>query len=774
MTLKQKIVDLLNKNNFDVQKVYREYDNLILDNLISCEKESYKRIVRKVRQSLQGTTNNNQPNSIQIDKKIELNDAELSSKSSRIKTLDDLIRESQIDLKIWKIDRYVVNKWEVGSNVDGVIVTEPLFQVKAWLSKIIPDEAKFPIIKKVNIPIQKKLVNETHTKKDVKRSIVIADHQVGFLKDIRTNILTPFHDRKVMDIQMQVVADYQPDEIILAGDILDCTEASKYTKLPEFYYTLQPALNETGWFLSKLRELSPNSKIVMLNGNHESYAKGTEILTDVGYIPIEDVTLQNKVAQYDIHKKTVIFKEPKKVISHFSDKVIDIEADSMRQVVTLNHEVIYNGEKIFAKDLLIKDDVKQGNFPLYFNRGFDCDGIDLSDDWIRLLTWVVCDGCVPNLKKYAKNPEKSIKSRVQFKLSHTKKIDEIERILKRLNIAYTKNISKKSGENKLQPYVIIIYGENARVIIDKLNGVKVFPDYFKNISREQSVVFYEAILKTDGHYKFGSMTYSSISPQNIEVVSSVFQNYGYIIINKVRAEFSKKSFNKNPLYTVKIKNNDSRIMAKTSIVEKVYNDDTFCVEVDSGAIVTRYDGKVGISGNCRLQKYIMENMLFAYNLKPYNRDTNVMSLRNLLSLDNIDVELIEEYPAGAYWINNWLKVIHGEYLSVGKELSMTDVSVIMGHLHRIEQVSKTIHGKSEHRAISVNGVGCSCRVDGIVPGMNSKPNWQQGFIKVESTENSFNIQNYYINDGKCLFDNKYYEGVDYRDKIKNVIYFSDD
>ena len=58
-----------------------------------------------------------------------------SPKSFRIKTLDDLISVCQIDIEVWDIDRYVINKWEVGSQVDGQIIVEPLFQVKAWLKK---------------------------------------------------------------------------------------------------------------------------------------------------------------------------------------------------------------------------------------------------------------------------------------------------------------------------------------------------------------------------------------------------------------------------------------------------------------------------------------------------------------------------------------------------------------------------------------------------------------------------------------------------------------
>lgn len=56
-----------------------------------------------------------------------------TQRSSRIKTLDDLVRTCRIDLDVWEIDKYVVNKWEVGSTVDGQIVVEPLFQIKAWL-----------------------------------------------------------------------------------------------------------------------------------------------------------------------------------------------------------------------------------------------------------------------------------------------------------------------------------------------------------------------------------------------------------------------------------------------------------------------------------------------------------------------------------------------------------------------------------------------------------------------------------------------------------------
>jgi hypothetical protein len=60
----------------------------------------------------------------------------VTSKSSRIKTLEDLIHYCCIDLEEWEVERHIVNKWEVGAkDANKEIVVEPLFQIKAWLKK---------------------------------------------------------------------------------------------------------------------------------------------------------------------------------------------------------------------------------------------------------------------------------------------------------------------------------------------------------------------------------------------------------------------------------------------------------------------------------------------------------------------------------------------------------------------------------------------------------------------------------------------------------------
>ena len=60
----------------------------------------------------------------------------VTSKSVRIKTLEDLIKHCCIDLEEWEIERHIVNKWEVGAkNNKNDLIVAPLYQVKAWLKR---------------------------------------------------------------------------------------------------------------------------------------------------------------------------------------------------------------------------------------------------------------------------------------------------------------------------------------------------------------------------------------------------------------------------------------------------------------------------------------------------------------------------------------------------------------------------------------------------------------------------------------------------------------
>lgn len=181
----------------------------------------------------------------------------------------------------------------------------------------------------------------------------------------------------------------------------------------------------------------------------------------------------------------------------------------------------------------------------------------------------------------------------------------------------------------------------------------------------------------------------------------------------------------------------------------------------------------------RMQKFVQANALAAFGLRRANVPDSwpVMSLPYLLRLDELDIEYIDAYPAGMWWINDSLRAIHGDKVNSGGSTAMKytnempHISTVFGHIHRQEIQSKTTFdraGKIKAMAISP---GCLCRVDGAVPsvkgsvGIDGRPvtyyeNWQQGISVITyKPEGSFHVELVHIDDGKTLFRGQEFKAV---------------
>lgn len=59
-------------------------------------------------------------------------------KPTTIHTLEQLLAYCDVDTAVWEVERFVVNKWDMGGrNETGELVSKPLYQVKAWLKRRI-------------------------------------------------------------------------------------------------------------------------------------------------------------------------------------------------------------------------------------------------------------------------------------------------------------------------------------------------------------------------------------------------------------------------------------------------------------------------------------------------------------------------------------------------------------------------------------------------------------------------------------------------------------
>jgi len=129
--------------------------------------------------------------------------------------------------------------------------------------------------------------------------------------------------------------------------------------------------------------------------------------------------------------------------------------------------------------------------------------------------------------------------------------------------------------------------------------------------------------------------------------------------------------------------------------------------------------------------------LYGITPAPTEDDPNpvdAMSVRRLLHLDELGVELIE--PKGGYthaqhWVAPKLAVRHGWLTgqnTAAKSLKSIDYSLVVFHTHTQELTRRTIHkadGSLEHQYGVVGAAMCEIR-GGI--GFAVDPNWQNGFV----------------------------------------------
>lgn len=153
-------------------------------------------------------------------------------------------------------------------------------------------------------------------------------------------------------------------------------------------------------------------------------------------------------------------------------------------------------------------------------------------------------------------------------------------------------------------------------------------------------------------------------------------------------------------------------------------------------------------------------------------ELSVLTLQYLVKYDELEVESIDGYPNGCYWLEDNIKIQHGTNVKKGgsnaaKYLSEEDTSTIFGHTHRVEAAYKTIATRLGSRTIAAASPGCLARIDGAVPGYGysvdssnnlvpKAPDWQQGLIVIQHNEKHHDIQTIRMNeDGMRIFDKQY-------------------
>lgn len=84
-----------------------------------------------------------------------------------------------------------------------------------------------------------------------------------------SDLHVPYHNMKFINLWIEFLKDFQPDKIVLNGDIVDFYDLSYFDKNPKRVGVLQKELDVVNGILMLIRLACPKSEIVYVEGNHE-------------------------------------------------------------------------------------------------------------------------------------------------------------------------------------------------------------------------------------------------------------------------------------------------------------------------------------------------------------------------------------------------------------------------------------------------------------------------------------------------------------------------
>ena len=217
---------------------------------------------------------------------------DVSLKATRIHTLPELLEYCKVDLAIWEVERFIVNKWEMGyKNPAGLAATEELFQFKATLIKRKEIVDAREEIERLKVELKKETKAVAPAVKTRPRTtgnmleINIPDAHFGKMawsketgdRPYDTPIAAATFDR-ALDNLIERSKGFQYDKIlfVVGNDLLNSDDEQGRTTKGTFvttdgryqktFVTVRKTISKS---IEKLRQIAP-VHVVMVSGNHDN------------------------------------------------------------------------------------------------------------------------------------------------------------------------------------------------------------------------------------------------------------------------------------------------------------------------------------------------------------------------------------------------------------------------------------------------------------------------------------------------------------------------
>lgn len=354
------------------------------------------------------------------------------------------------------------------------------------------------------------------------------------------------------------------------------------------------------------KKASPSPVHVFIEEAQEfCVSEDTEVLTKQGWRPIASLHPGRTVVAFDVESGAFSYEPVERVISlPFSGDLVHLHTTSIDCAVTPDHRVVmrrfqhdpvryklYPWTHCEAAALPKGFQVPSGGAPMPAG-----DGVEVADDMIRLLGWIITDGYFHQRSKSRLLALQQ--SRATVKLGSTV-ADEMEVVLRRLG---GRSQYERPSRTTRTPHGMVVASPSVQFYLgaELSRNVRTFlgddihripRSLLEHGTRKQLEILYTGLLEGDGTAKNGrwSRFYAGLN----EPLADDFQE----LATRLGVRTIKKKVPQNGQWIVCLsesKNHWVRGGAKSL----PYSGTVWCLTVPSGAFVARRNGTVFVTGNC--------------------------------------------------------------------------------------------------------------------------------------------------------------------------------
>lgn len=522
-----------------------------------------------------------------------------------------------------------------------------------------------------------------------------------------------FEDEGAYGIALKAIESIQPDIIWLGGDMMDMYKVSHWIRDPRRRIHLQDEIDYAYLKLEEIRDLAPNAKIYFKEGNHECFDVLTECLTKDGWKYHQDLTSEDLVGSYNVAKETIEFHKPLNIHrSRFDGMMTTIKARHCDLVITPNHRLLYHNS---SGKWTIKpaNEMHVGHNRIIFRTSAESQNEEyqgLSDDEIRIAAWTLTDG--------------SLKGSCPIIYQRKSKVHMVIEILDRMGWTYTYTeraraiaaicgtILKKPCEAACE---LRITGESHKKLRSIVSDKLALPKWVFELSSRQFDLFLSSYIDGDGsRHSSASETSLMVYGQAplLDDLQRACLMQGYrTSMSEYRPGQLRLNITKNTTCTFD--------RFGDYIGQQEYHDTVWCVTTPNDTVIVRRNGKISITGNTRLTRYL-------HSTSPELADLKCLALPKLLNLDSLKIQWVENHERK---VINGLHHIHGNEIRgyrADQKFHKMGVSCVYGHLHNFSHANFRHYGTGE--IFEVWGNACLSRLD---PEFDHHPQWQHGFLYIE-------------------------------------------